>query len=404
MSPIWRRPVVVLFAAMIFLFFTWGIRQSFGLLMRPITLDLGWGREALSLAFATQSLIVGLASPVLGAVADRYGAVRVLMGGGALYTVALVLMAHSTTPEAMFVSAGLLAGLGMGGAGMALVLAVVGRVAPEEKRSLWLGVATGAATAGQLVVVPIYQAVIEAEGWVSAVLVMAGMAALLVPLSATMAAAGRVALAHRSQQTLGQAVREAGGHGGFILLTLGFFVCGFQLQFIANHLPAYLSDQGLAGAQGALALALIGLFNMIGTWGAGALGMRYRKKYLLAYVYLGRSLIMVVFLTAPLTEASVLAFAAGVGLLWLSTLPLTAGLIAQVFGPRYMATLFGIVFLSHQVGSFMGVWLGGRLYDLTGSYDVSWWLAIAMGGFAALVHWPIDDRPVARLASAAPQG
>jgi predicted MFS family arabinose efflux permease len=401
-ASFWRKPIVVLVAAMAFVLFTWGIRQSWGLLLRPITDGFGWGREELSLAFATNSLLVGLASPFAGAIADKWGPVKVLLFGAVLYTGSLIWMAHATTPMGMFWSAGIFGGIAGGAAGLTLILSIVGRVAGEERRSLWFGLVSGAATAGQLVIVPIYQQVLDSTGWVDTVLVMAGMAALLVPLGAAMAKAGQAALGRKDQQTLGQAVSEARRHKGFLLLTAAFFVCGFQLQFIANHLPAYLQDQGAAGALGATAIALIGLFNMIGTWGAGVLGQRLRKKYLLCGVYLGRSLIMLVFIHVPVSSFTVTLFACGVGILWLATLPLTSGMVATMFGPRYMATLYGIVFVSHQVGSFMGVWLGGRLYDITGSYLTSWWMAIALGGVAALLHFPIDDRPVARLRTEAP--
>ncbi len=393
-TPLWRRPIVVLLAAMTMVMFTWGIRQSFGLLLRPITDGFGWGREDLSIAFATNSLIIGLISPIVGAIADKWGPIKVLFTGAILYTTSLVLMSQATTPTGMLLSTGIVGGLGMGSCGLTLILSIVGRVAREEQRSLWFGIVTGAATAGQLAIVPIYQHVIDTRGWVTSVLVMAAMAALLVPLSAAMAQAGKSALAQKHNQTLGQALQQASRHKGFWLMTVAFFVCGFQLQFIANHLPAFLEDRGQAGALGASAIALIGLFNMIGTWVSGWLGGRYRRKYLLCCVYMGRSLIMLAFIHAPINSLTVSLFSAGVGLLWLATLPLTSGMVASMFGPRYMATLYGIVFLSHQIGSFMGVWLGGRIYDVTGSYMPAWWLAIALGGVAALLHFPIDDRPV----------
>ncbi len=400
-TPLWQRPIVVLLAAMAMVMLTWGIRQSFGLLMRPITEGFGWGREDLSIAFATNSLIIGLISPFVGAIADKWGPIKVLFTGSLLYTASLVLMSQATTPTGMLLATGVIGGLGMGSCGLTLILAIVGRVAREDQRSLWFGIVTGAATAGQLVIVPIYQRVIDGAGWVTAVMVMAGMAALLVPLSAAMARAGKAALERKHHQTLGQALRQASRHKGFWLLTTAFFVCGFQLQFIANHLPAYLEDRGGAGALGATAIAVIGLFNMIGTWSAGWLGGRFRRKYLLCCVYMGRSLIMLAFIHVVPNTLTVTLFAAGVGLLWLATLPLTSGMVAAMFGPRYMATLYGIVFLSHQIGSFMGVWLGGRIYDATGSYMPAWWLAIALGGVAALLHFPIDDRPVEAIATPA---
>jgi predicted MFS family arabinose efflux permease len=394
----WRTPVYVLAAATFIVMLSFGMRQTFGLFMAPISGDMGWGRESFSLAIAVQALVIGLAAPFVAAIADKWGPIRVIVVAGLVYAAGVALMTVSGSPALMTLSAGVVAGLGVSGCGLALLLSVVGRVASEARRSLWLGIVTGGGTAGQMLVVPLIQWIIAAHGWRAALIVMACLAATIAPLAFSLASGSAEALKRQTKQSLGEALREAGGHRGYWLLVAGFYVCGFQVQAIGAHLPAYLSDSGLDPSLGATAIATIGFFNMLGTWGAGWLGGRYRKKYLLCLLYLTRAAAIACFIYAPLSEATVLVFAAGIGLLWLGTVPLTSGIVVQLFGPRYMATLFSLVYLSHQLGSFTGVWLGGRIYDLTGSYDSFWWVAIAMGLVAALVHYPIDDRPVARLA------
>jgi predicted MFS family arabinose efflux permease len=277
-----------------------------------------------------------------------------------------------------------------------VVLAAIGRQVPEEHRSWALGIGTAAGSLGQFLIVPLGQGFITLYGWQTALVLLALLTLVTVPLALPLA--GRTPEEPGRRQSLAEALVEAGGHGGYRLLVLGFFVCGFHVAFIQTHLPAFLVDRGLDPALGAQALALVGLFNIVGTYTAGVLGGRYSKKDMLSAIYLARAVVIALFVTVPLSRASVLAFAAAMGLLWLSTVPLTSGLVAQIFGIRYMATLFGIVFLSHQMGAFAGVWLGGRLYDATGSYDVVWWLAVALGVFAAIVHLPIDQRRVPRLA------
>jgi len=383
---------------------TFGTRQGFGLFLRPITLDLGWTREALAATFATQVLMIGLLAPVAGAVADRWSPGRAILLGGALFSAGLFVMAAAGTPQAMLVGGGLLAGAGLSACGLPLVLSVVGRVAPEERRSLWLGIATAAATLGQVVLVPITQQLIAALGWRGAVLALACLALLTLPLAGVIAASRHQGLSNRAEQSLAEALREARAHRGYLLLTLAFFVCGFHVQFIAIHLPAYIADQGLAPELAASALVMIALGNALGSWLSGWLGGWLRKKYLLSAIYLGRSLLFLAFISVPVSAASVLAFSGALGVLWLSTVPLTSGIVAQVFGPRYMATLFAIVYLSHQVGSFTGVWIGARIFDTTGSYDVVWWITIGLGLVAAAMHLPINDRPLARLAAAPPAG
>jgi len=383
---------------------TFGTRQGFGLFLRPITLDLGWTREALAATFATQVLMIGLLAPVAGAVADRWSPGRAILLGGALFSAGLFVMAAAGTPQAMLAGGGLLAGAGLSACGLPLVLSVVGRVAPEERRSLWLGIATAAATLGQVVLVPITQQLIAALGWRGAVLALACLALLTLPLAGVIAASRHQGLSNRAEQSLAEALREARAHRGYLLLTLAFFVCGFHVQFIAIHLPAYIADQGLAPELAASALVMIALGNALGSWLSGWLGGWLRKKYLLSAIYLGRSLLFLAFISVPVSAASVLAFSGALGVLWLSTVPLTSGIVAQVFGPRYMATLFAIVYLSHQVGSFTGVWIGARIFDTTGSYDVVWWITIGLGLVAAAMHLPINDRPLARLAAAPPAG
>ncbi len=396
----WRTPMVVIVAGCLILLLTFGVRAGFGLFMDPISLDLGWGREIFAMSLALQNLVWGLAQPFAGAVADRYGTARVLVAGGLVYALGTYLMAVSGTAGMMHLSAGLLVGLGLSGASFGVVLAAIGRMVPEERRSWALGIGTAAGSLGQFTLVPLGQAFLASYGWSAALMLLALLALLVIPLSTALAGRGD-AVARGPKQSLTEALREAGVHSGFIYLTLGFFVCGFQVAFIAAHLPAYVTDLGLPLVIGGWALALVGLFNIIGSYTAGVLGGRHSKKYLLSGLYLARSVVIAVFVLVPPSAASVLVFAAVMGLLWLSTVPLTSGLVAQIFGVRYMATLFGIVFLSHQVGSFIGVWLGGRLFDATGSYDIVWWISVALGIGAALLHWPIDERAVPRLAEAA---
>jgi MFS family permease len=397
--PFWRNPVFVVVCGTMIVFLAYGTRQSFGIYVLPIEKTFGWLRGDISLVFAVQSLIYGLSAPFTGMIADRWGPIKVLVAAGALYATGIYLMANSTTPTGMMISAGLFGGVGSAGCALSLVLAVVSRAAPEEKRSLWLGIVTSGGTAGQLLLVPAGQVIMDATGgdWVFALMVVGSLTLMIVPLALVIGQAGEETLSKKSEQTLGQALAEARGHRGFWLLVTGFFVCGFQVQFINNHLPPYLGATELGALVGATAISVIGLFNMFGTWISGWLGGRFRKKYLLSYLYMLRSLAFLVFISVPLSLVSVYVFAATIGLLWLATVPLTSGIVAQIFGSRYMATLYGIVFLSHQLGSFSSVWLGGKVFDATGSYDIAWWVIIAAGFVAALLHWPINDTPVARV-------
>jgi predicted MFS family arabinose efflux permease len=390
-----RSALIALACGSFIVLLSFGIRSSFGLFLQPMSLDLGWGREVFALALALQNLIWGVAQPFAGALADKYGAGRTIAGGGVLYVLGVYLMASSTTPEALYLSAGLLIGLGLSGTGFGVVLAAVGRSVAPEHRSAALGITTALGSFGQFVMPPIGQAFLETYGWSTAFVLLA--AASLGMIAAAAGMRGRSESRIGDTQTLKEALAEAGGHRGYLLLTAGFFVCGWHVAFIAVHLPAYLADGGLSTETAAWALALIGLFNVIGSYSAGILGGRLSKKYCLSTLYTARSILILVFILLPLSTASALIFSAIMGLLWLSTVPLTSGLVAQIFGARYMGTLFGIVFLSHQVGSFLGVWLGGVLYDAYGTYAPIWWISIALGLIAALLHWPIDEREVARL-------
>ena len=390
-------PVFILFVSAFIVFMSLGIRQSFGLFMRPITMDLGWGREVLSLALATQNLMIGIAAPFAGILADRWGAPRTIALGGLIFSLGMVIMSQSTAPTAMFASAGLMAGIGLGACGLPLVLSVVGKIAPAEKRSLWLGIVTACATGGQLLIVPLSQTLLSTMDWVVALVALALIAGLIIPMAYSMSAAVTLDTGRDTEIEPKEAISEAASHRGYILLTAGFFVCGFQVAFIAIHLPAYLADEGISPALGATALMLIALFNMGGSWTSGWLAGRIPKKYLLTSIYILRSLVIAAFITFPISPLTVVLFACAVGFLWLSTVPATLGLVAQIFGTRYMAMLYGVVYMSHQFGSFTGVWLGGSIFDATGNYDPIWWGAVALGVVSALLHLPINDQPVARL-------
>jgi MFS family permease len=399
-SQDWRTPGVVILCGGLVVTLSLGIRHAFGLFLQPMSADFGWGREVFSLAIALQNLVWGATQPFTGFIADRYGAGRVLVVGALLYVLGLVLMAASATAVAIAGSAGLLVGLGLSGTTFSVVYGVIGRAVAPEQRSAALGIAGAAGSFGQFMMVPVGQTLIGGLGWMSALLVMAALGALMVPLSAALVERRTDDADASRRQTVGEAIAEAARHRGFWLLTLGFFVCGFQVVFIASHLPSYLADQGQPVHVGVLALALIGLFNIFGTYAAGVLGGRYTKKYLLSILYTARAALIGVFIALPVTPLSAALFAAAMGLLWLSTVPLTNGIVAQMFGVQYLSMLSGFVFFSHQVGSFLGAWLGGYLFDATGSYHVVWILCIGLALLAALVNLPIDERPVAAPAGA----
>ncbi|MEY2685966.1 MAG: hypothetical protein RL375_164 [Pseudomonadota bacterium] len=373
-----------------------GIRHGFGLWLTPMTSERGWSRETFAFALAIQNLMWGIAGPFAGALADRFGAFRVLIVASLLYASGLVLMAFSVTGLAFTGSAGLMVGMAQAGCTYAIVYGVIGRNVSADKRSWAMGITAAAGSFGQFLMVPLETWLIGHLGWQEA-LVLLGCAALaIIPLAIGLKEPQLASGAARPKQSIGAALREAFSHNSFLLLTAGYFVCGFQVVFIGVHMPSYLKDHGLAPQVASTALALIGLFNIFGTYGAGVLGQRIPKRYILSAIYALRAVCIVVFLLVPLTPMSVYVFASAMGLLWLSTVPPTNAVVAQMFGVQYMSMLGGIVFFSHQIGSFLGVWLGGRLYDATGSYDVVWWIAVALGVFAALVNLPVREGPVNR--------
>jgi MFS family permease len=377
-----------------------GIRHGFGLWLQPVTMERGWSRETFALAMAVQNLAWGVAGLFAGMVADRFGAFRVLVACGVAYAAGLALMALASTPWAFLASAGILVGIAQAGTTYTIIFGVIGRTVAAEKRSWAMGVAAAAGSFGQFLMVPVENGLIGGLGWQGALLALGAAALLIVPLAFGLHEPGLASGQTRPQQSIAAALREAFAYPSFQLLMAGYFVCGFQVVFIAVHMPSYLKDHGLTPNVASTALALIGLFNVFGTYAAGSLGERFPKRYILSTIYVLRSIAIVTFLAAPLTPWSVYLFASVMGLMWLSTVPVTNAMVAQIFGVQYLSMLGGFVFLSHQVGSFMGVWLGGKLYDTTGSYDVVWWIAVALGAFAAIVNLPVRERAIVRPAPA----
>jgi predicted MFS family arabinose efflux permease len=396
----WRNPVLILVCASIVLILSFGVRSSFGIFLAPITTDLDLGRTSFAFAIAIQSLLWGVSQPFVGAIADRFGSGRVIAVCAVMYGLGLVLMAHASSGAELMLSNGVLIGFALSGTGFPVLLSVVGRSVDESRRSLFLGFASAGGSSGQVLMVPLGQVLMDGFGWSTALMVLALLFFVTVPLAAALTGKAAVGIERLRKQSLSEAVSEASRHGGYWYLTAGFFVCGFHVTFIATHLPAFIIDRGASPALGAAALALIGFGNIIGSLSCGVLGGRYPKKAVLAGLYLARSLVITLFVLSPVDDLSILLFAAAIGMLWLGTVPLTSGLVAQIFGVRYMATLFGFVFFSHQLGAFLGAWLGGYVFDATGSYDMVWWIAVGLGLVAAALHLPIDDRPVVPAASA----
>jgi predicted MFS family arabinose efflux permease len=392
--------LVVLGCGALILAVALGIRHGFGLFLQPMSTDNGWGREVFALALATQNLIWGAVQPVTGMIADRFGAVRTMVAGTVLYVAGLLVMAGAGSSFELMVGAGVLVGLGLTGTTFAVVFGVVGRALPPAKRSMAMGVAAAVGSFGQFAMLPATATLISGLGWSEALMALAVVAAVMVPFALPLLRAPS-AVGDEAEISVGAALREALAHRGFWLLSFGFFVCGFQVVFIAVHLPSFVTDGGLPLPVATTALALIGLFNIPGTWFAGVLGGRRRKPALLSMIYTLRAVVIVPFAFLPLTEGSVYAFAVAIGLLWLSTVPLTNGTVASVFGVRNLSMLAGIVFFFHQVGAFLGSWLGGLAYDRFGSYDAVWLMAVALSLVAALLNLPIREAPVARLAAAA---
>lgn len=390
----WRTPFVVLVCGCIIMTISFGIRAGFGLFLQPMALEYGWGREVFSFSIALQNLMWGALGAVAGGLADRYGPGRIVAIGAICYILGLIGLAYIDTPWLMHVNAAVLLGGALGGTSFGIILAVIGRTVAPERRSLYMGIATAAGSFGQFALVPLTQILIASLNWHNALLVLAGIAALILPL--TLALAGRPhAVSGAAQQSIGQALREAMNEKGFHLLFWGYFVCGFHIAMLTVHLPAFVTDAGLSATHGMTALALIGLFNIVGTLGAGYLGGRFSKKYLLSTIYTVRAVLITILIAVPLTPLTLYVFACGIGLLWLGTVPLTNGLVGQIFGMRYMAMLASIVFFGHQIGSFVGVWLAGYLYDTTGSYNGAFIASIGLGVFAALVNLPVNEKPLA---------
>lgn len=373
-----------------------GIRMTFGVFLKPISLDMGISREAYGLVIAGQALLFGLVQPFAGMAADRYGAFRTILFGATLYVSGLWLASAATSPADLHLSLGLLVGIGLSASASVVVLGAIGKLVPDHRRGVVFGTVIASGSLGMFLLVPAAAELIGRFGWRESLALMA----ILVAVTALLAIGLRIparSAGGAGRQPFREATNEAVRHRGFVLLTLGFFVCGFHVAFISTHFPAYLADSGVSPAAASYALAVIGLCNIIGAYGFGALGDRLRKKSVLTAIYVLRAALMSVILVAPMTDITAIAFGACMGLIWLSTVPLTSGIVAQVFGPQHFSFLFGIVFMSHQFGAFAGAWLGGRIHDATGTYDAMWAVSIGLALISAALHWPIDDRPLARL-------
>jgi MFS family permease len=394
-----RNPTILIIAAALVISLSMGIRSTFGLFQAPMNMELGFGRETFGFAMALQQLLWGLFQPICGMVADRYGSGRVLVVGAFVYSLGLFVMSGVETPLDLNIGGGWLIGFGLAATSFSVVLGALGRLVPVERQSTAFGIASAGGSLGQFIMAPLGQQVIQSQSWSGALIIMAVIVSAIV-LSAFFLqskANDNVTLTTNSvTQTMGKAIAEAAGNRNFRLLTVGFFVCGFQVAFLAMHLPAYLLDAGMTASTSAIALALIGFFNIVGTYGCGILGARFPKRYVLSILYFSRALVFLLFIIFPVNEMSVYLFSIMMGLLWLGTVPLTSALVAQIFGIQYIATLFGIVFLGHQLGSFFGVWVGGYLFDATGTYDGVWYGSVLLGIIAALMHLPISEQPLHR--------
>ena len=412
----WRTPAVILICGCLISMVGFGPRATLGFFLTPMSTANGWGREVFALSVAIQTLLYGAAQPFSGAIADRFGTVRVIIAGTLLYAAGIFMMAHASTPETLFLSSGVLIGFGLSGCSFNLVISSFGKLLPESWRSLAFGAGTASGSFGQFLFSPLAVGLIDTVGWRTTLEVFAGLLLLIVPLAFAIATPrsdaapasprglrqpdSETAPSVEQIQTYKQALAEALGHRSYILLVLGFFTCGFQLGFVTLHLPSYLIDRGLSAQVGGWTLGVIGLFNIVGAMLSGWLGGRMPKRYILAVIYFARALAVVFLVTMPASPAVALIYGAVTGLLWLSSVPPTAGLVAVMFGTRWMAMLFGIAFFSHQVGGFLGVYLGGLLYEQTGSYDIVWWLGVLFGVLSAVINLPIVEKPVARPAMA----
>jgi len=405
-STDWRTPFVILLAGTTIVFLSLGARMTFGLWMPDASFDLFGPNQLkiLSLSIALQSLFWGIGTPVAGNIADKYGTGRVIAAAGILYSIGLVMMTVSTTPFMAHLSIGVFTGFAMSGAMFPIILSAISRAVSPEKRNVYLGIASAGGSSGQVLMIPMGQYFIDSQGWVVTLYILAAVTALIVPLAFVMMTRKAEAQTGPALQVLttGAAIREAFGHRGYVLLTGGYFVCGLQTMFIGTHFPNMLTSLKVDATIAALSLSLIGALNILGTFTWGAMGGKFRQKYLLCWLYSLRSLVMIVFILMPITSTSVLVFSALMGLLWLGTVPLTGSIVAQVFGLRHMGMLFGFAFVAHQLGSFIGIYAAGYFFDMFGNYNGVWWAAIIMGLVASVMNYPINDKPIER--QPVPQG
>lgn len=400
--PWYFSPAAVIVAGCLVAIVNFGVRSSFGLFTAPISEAHAWPREIFSFGLALQNLLWGIATPLAGALADRYGAARVIMVGAITYAVGTCLMAIADTPLLFHLSAGIMVGIGVAMSSFGIVMAALARIVPPEKRSWAFGIATASSSLGQFIFAPLGAALISAYGWQNALMILGASTLLIVIFAVPLLVQNSSATQLNKDEadiTMRQAIGGAFGHRSYVMLVAGFFVCGFQLAFITVHLPPYLAEHGIAKEFAGIAMGAIGLFNVLGSYTSGIIGGKFQKRIPLSVIYVLRSLSIIGFIMFPITTTTTLIFTATMGFLWLSTVPLTMGLVTVMFGTRYMATLYGFVFLSHQIGSFFGVWLGGRLYDMYGNYDVVWWLSIALGFCAALVNLPIKETRAPKFAA-----
>ncbi|MFB9264867.1 MFS transporter [Bradyrhizobium erythrophlei] len=397
-STTWRTPLVIIICGCAIALLSFGPRSSLGFFVQPMSREFAWGRDVFGLAIAFQNLLWGLGQPIAGAIADRFGILRVMVVGALLYAAGLLLMRYSTTPLSLDISAGVLIGFGLSGSSFNLVLSAFSKLLPPERRGLALGAGTAAGSFGQFLFAPFGVALIDNFGWQSALVVFAALMLLILPLSLALSTPPTETsnAPAADQQSFKTALAEAFGHRSYVLLVLGFFTCGFQLAFVTIHLPAYLADRGISATTGGWVVAAIGLFNIVGSLSVGWLQNFFPKRYILSMIYFTRALATVAFISFPITTFSAIAFGAISGLTWLSTVPPTSALVALMFGTRWFATLYGFAFVSHQVGGFLGVWLGGIVFEQYGSYTPVWWLSILFGVLSALINLPIVEAPVSR--------
>jgi len=398
----WRTPLVILLCGCLIGMLGFGARSGLGFFLTPMSSAHGWGRDVFGLALAIQMLLWGALQPITGAWADRYGAPLIISIGAALYALGLALMAYSTTPIELHITAGVIIGFGLAGSSFTLVIGAFGKLMPPEWRTLAFGAGTAAGSFGQFLFSPLAVALIDHVGWQHTLVIFAAVVLLIIPLALALVAprGGAVMAADAPSESAKQALAEALGHKSYVLLVIGFFTCGFQIFFVAVHLPAYLVDRGLSTEVGGWALAMIGLFNIIGAIWAGWLSAKMPKRYILSIIYFGRALAILIYIMLPTSTVGTLIFGAVMGLLWLSTVPPTSGIVAVMFGTRWLTMLFGFAFFSHQVGGFLGVWLGGIAFERTGSYNSVWWLSVLFGLLSAVINLPIVEKPVTRPAAA----